>query len=225
MRRIVLLLLCGILIVPPVYAAPCYGTKMPLQNGFFAGGQTYMLLKRYLSHDAGRIRSTQHFLLVSYGVTDWFSIDLKGGAGNIKQHRPTGDEIDYPMNFAGGYGFRVRLYNDEKNKIVFGFQHISVHPHTAEVAEPNKAILDDWQFSLLGSHAFGRFTPYAGARWSRTDLIHRVFGNKKRYIGDLAKSVGAITGCDIGLTDKIWINVEGQFIDAKAAAVSLNFAF
>lgn len=33
------------------------------------------------------------------------SIDLKGGAGNIKQHPVGSDEIDYPANFAGGMAF------------------------------------------------------------------------------------------------------------------------
>ena len=88
------------------YAAPCYGTRLPEKNEFDLGLQNYTILKRYQENDLGKLRSTQDFLLLSYGVFDWFSIDLKGGAGDIKQHPLGADEVRYSTNFAGG---RVRL--------------------------------------------------------------------------------------------------------------------
>jgi hypothetical protein len=199
---------------------------MPEKNKFFAGLQSHSIFKRYLEDDYGKLRSTQYFLLVSYGVFDWLSIDLKGGAGNIKQHPLGSDEIDYTSNFAGGYGFRLRFFDKNDYKMVFGFQHISVHPKSTHLGDvKNSAILDDWQVSLLVSRDFKRFTPYMGTRWSRVDYIHNVLGERKRRMSDLTKDMGVILGCDIPLTARTWINLEGQALDSEAAAVSLNFSF
>jgi len=208
------------------YAAPCYGTKMPQRKELFSGLQSHTIFKRYLEDEFGKIRSAQYFLLLSYGVYDWFSIDLKGGAGNIKQHPVGSDELDYPSGFAGGYGFRLKLYTREKNKIVFGFQHISVHPKSIRIGDiRHKAILDDWQYSLLVSHGFKKLTPYLGARWSRIDYIHRIEGARKRLMSDLTKSTGFIFGFDIPVAQKIWLNLEGQAFDSEAFAFSLNYNF
>ncbi len=212
--------------VLPSYAAPCYGTKMPQRKELFSGLQSHTIFKRYLEDEFGKIRGAQYFLLLSYGVYDWFSIDLKGGAGNIKQHPVGSDELDYPSSFAGGYGFRLKLYTREKNKIVFGFQHISVHPKSIRIGDiRHKAILDDWQYSLLVSHDFKKLTPYLGARWSRIDYIHRIEGTRKRLMSDLTKSAGFIFGFDIPVAQKIWLNLEGQAFDSEAFAFSLNYNF
>lgn len=227
------------------YAAPCYGTKMPEKNKFFAGVGNHTIFKRYLEDEFGKVRSTQNFLLISYGVFDWFTIDLKGGAGNIKQHPIGSDEVDYASNFAGGYGLRLRLYDDEKSnpvrnteytrnknkisngaKVVFGFQHISVHPKSTHLGiDRNKAILDDWQVSLLASRDCKKITPYLGVRWSRIDYIHRVVDTRKRRMSDLTKSAGLIYGLDLAITERAWINLEGSAFDSEALAFSINFKF
>ena len=209
-----------------VQAAPCYGTKMPQKKQFFTGLQNHTLLKRYLEDDYGNLRSSQNFLLVSYGIFDWLSVDLKGGAGDIKQHPLGVSEVDYSTGFAGGYGFRLRLLNKEKTKVVFGFQHISVHPKRTYVAGvKNKAILDDWQVSMLASYDFKYLTPYLGTRWSRVDYIHWVDEVRKRKMSDLSRSVGLIFGFDVPFTQKLWLNLEGQFFDSDAFACSLNYSF
>ncbi len=209
-----------------IYAAPCYGTRMPRQKEFSVGLQSHSILKRYLENEYGKLRSLQQFLLLSLGVFDWLAIDLKGGAGDIKQ-RPVGSsEIDYPYGFSGGYGFRLKLYDAKKIRSVFGFQHISVHPKSKEVAGvKNKAILDDWQFSFLVSRSLGRVLPYAGARWSRVDYIHRAGSERKRKMSDFTKSIGLIVGLDLNLTKESWLNLEGEFFDSEAFAVSLNHDF
>lgn len=208
------------------YAAPCYGTRMPKKKQLSWGLEVYSIMKRDLEEDIGRIKSFQHFLLLSCGITDWFSIDLKGGCGKIKQHPSGGEEISYPTNFAGGYGLRLRVYEKENFKAVFGFQHISVHPKSKhEGNEKNQAVLDDWQISLLASYGFKRLTPYLGARWSRVDYIHRVDGQRKRVMSDLGESIGLIAGIDIGLSDKCWLNFEGQALDGQAFAASINYSF
>lgn len=207
-------------------AAPCYGTKMPEQSKFFGGVQTYIIFNRYLEASRGELRSTQHFFQLSWGVYDWLSIDLKGGAGNIKQHPFGSDEIDYTSSFAGGYGFRVKLYDENKTKIVFGFQHISVHPKATHLnGTKNRAVLDDWQTSILASYDLTKFTPYLGIKLSRMDYIHWVEEDRKREMSDLTKTLGLVCGLDIPLSRNTWLNLEGQFLDSEAAAISVNFSF
>ncbi len=214
------------LLVTNCYATSCYGTKMPQQKKFFMGAQTHSIFKRYLEDEFGKLRSTQHFFLLSYGVFDWLSVDLKGGAGNIKQHPVGSDEVDYASAFAGGYGFRFRVYEKKNLKAVFGFQHISVHPRSKHVGSiRNKAILDDWQISLLGSYSFSKITPYLGTKWSRVDYIHRVEGNRKRRMSDLTKDIGLVAGFDLPVAERIWLNLEGQCLDGEALAVSFNYSF
>jgi hypothetical protein len=199
---------------------------MPQQKEFFMGLQTRAIFKRYLENEYGKLRSLQHFLLLSYGVFDWLSIDLKGGAGYIKQHPVGSDEVDYPSSFAGGYGFRLKLYEREKVKMVFGFQHISVHPKKVHLgATKHQAVLDDWQYSFLASYDFKKITPYLGTRWSRLDYIHWQEEDRKRKMSDLTKDIGLILGLNFHLTQKIWLNLEGSFFDSEAVAASLNFSF
>ncbi len=226
MRRLLLTLILTLCLLSSSYSAPCYGTKMPRKKEFFAGAQTHSILKRYLENEFGKLRSTQHFILLSYGVYDWLSIDLKGGTGNIKQRPVRSDKVDYVSNFAGGYGFRLKLYDQQNLKMVFGFQHISVHPKSTHLGDVrNKAILDDWQVSLLASRDFPKITPYLGTKWSRLDYIHRTGDSRKRAMSDLTKSMGLVFGFDIPVTEKVWINLEGQFFDSVALAFSVNCNF
>lgn len=225
----ILFVICILFIVifnPVCYGAPCYSTNMPEKNKAQLGLQSYTVFKRYLEKGEGKLRSSQEFLLLSYGVFDWLSIDLKGGAGNIKQHPVGGDELVYPTYLGGGYGFRLRIFEEKNTKVVFGFQHISVHPKTIYVGEvKHKAVLDDWQLSLRASHCFRKITPYLGTRWSRLDYIHWQDGERNRVKSASNKSVGLITGMDFALTEKLWLNLEGQFFDSEALAVSLNYNF
>ncbi len=221
------LVLCALIFLTgDIYAAPCYGTRLPKKKQFSVGLESYSIFKRYLENEYGKVRSLQQFVLISAGIFDWLAIDLKGGAGNIKQ-RPSGSlEIDYPYGFSGGYGFRLKFYDAKNIKSVFGFQHISIHPGSRHVdGVKNKAILDDWQVSLLVSRSIGRLEPYAGARWSRLDYIHRVGSERKRKMSDLTKSAGFILGLNLGLSERSWLNLEGQFLDSQALAVSLNHSF
>jgi len=226
MRKVFLFVILIVCFTVTSHAAPCYGTKMPSPKEFFIGLQAHSVLKRQLEDEYGKLRSMQYFFLISYGVYDWLSIDLKGGAGNIKQRPETGEKIDYSTYLGGGYGFRIRFYNRKNSKMVFGFQHISIHPNTVLIgAAKHKAVLDDWQFSFLVSRDFRKFTPYLGAKWSRLDYIHWVDKNRKRVQSDLTKSIGFIAGVDLPLGDKVWLNFEGQLFDGEAVASSLNFKF
>lgn len=208
------------------YAAPSYGTKMPEKKQFFFGGQTHWVGGRELEDASGEIKSLQHFLLISYGITDWLSLDFKGGAGDTHQMPDGGDEISYPAFMAGGYGFRLKVYEKERIKAVFGFQHISVHPYSVFIGNvKNKAVIDDWQLSFLASREFEYATPYAGFYWSRMDYIHWVEDDRNRVKSDLNKSIGLITGFDVPLRENVWLNIEGQFLSAQAASASVHFSF
>ena len=208
------------------YAAPCYGTRMPSKHEFFSGLEAYLIFERELEKDQGKVRSSQSFFLISYGIFDWLSLDLKIGAGGIRRYGAAADNIDYSARFDGGYGFRMRLYEKDKLRLVTGFQHISVHPETVRSnGKKYKAVLDDWQVSLLGSYDFSFITPYLGTRLSRTDYINWIDNNRKRHMSDTGKSAGLITGIDIAVTDKMWINAEASFFDSEALAISLNARF
>jgi hypothetical protein len=199
---------------------------MPEKNQLFGGVQTYSVLKRCLENQNGKMRSLQNFVLISYGIYDWLCIDLKAGEGYIKQQPSGAERIDYAAYLGGGYGFRMGLYDNQKTKIAFGFQHISVHPHKVHKnGIKRKSVLDDWQFSLLASRDFSRFSPYLGTRWSTMDYILWENGERNRVKSDRTKNAGLIVGVDIPLSEKAWLNVEGSFFDAEAFATSLNFGF
>lgn len=221
-----LFVFCLAYLVSPCHAAPSYGTKMPQKNQFHFGGQTYSVQQRDLEGQNGDMSSLQHFMLISYGITDWFSLDFKGGAGDTHQTPIGGNEISYPAYMAGGYGFRVRVYDQEATKVVFGFQHISVHPYSVFIGSvKHKAVIDDWQLSFLISRELERLTPYLGMRWSRMDYIHWVEDERNRVKSDLDESIGLIVGMDIPVHERVWLNFEGQFFDAEAVAASINFHF
>ena len=111
MKRWILFAVVFLMGVPAALAAPTYGTKMPKANQAFWGLQTYTIFSQHLNKDQGDVRSQQEHILLSYGVTDWFSLDLKWSAGTVEHEANSGDKIKYndPV-WGGGYGFRLRLY-------------------------------------------------------------------------------------------------------------------
>lgn len=208
-------------------AAPAYGTRMPERFQWFVGGQTHYVSERTLEGDHGEIRGLQHFLNLSFGVTDWLCLDVKGGAGNIRHERISGRDLAYPTFVGGGYGFRLRLYEQAKTKAVFGFQHISIHPYTRNVGEDkHKSVLDDWQLSCLVSYAVNqKWTPYAGAKVSRMDHIYWKNGERDRIKSDESRAWGMVLGTDWNVTERVWINVEAQALDVEAVSASVNIEF
>lgn len=226
MKKIIFCFLSIVLFQSAANAAPCYGTKLPQKNKLFAMVESHSLFKRQLENSFGKMRSQQEFYGMSYGIFDWLSIDLKAGAGNIKQHPQDANEVDYSASFAGGYGLRLKFFDKDNFKAVLGFQHISVHPkHTYVNGVKNRAILDDWQWSILGSYSFKWLTPYLGTRWSRVDYIHWIGEDRKRHMSAGDREIGLIYGLDIPFTQKIWLNLEGSSFDSDAFSCSLNYSF
>lgn len=212
--------------VAEVKAAPCYGTSMLKKGERLKAVEANIIFNRDLDKSHGELESSQYFLDLSYGFTDRISIDLKVGAGDIL-HRPDDSyKINYDAHFAGGYGFRVLIYDDPKRglKGVCGFQHISVHPPTERSnGDENKAIVDDWQISALISKDFSFITPYLGAKVSRCDIIHTVGGERGRKKSD--DLLGVVLGTDIKLGNNLRLNMEGRAIDETAFSARLDFLF
>lgn len=223
----VIILLGSMFCARNVCAAPAYGTRMPEAKAFFIGGQTHQVFERDLEANHGDIQSLQHFLNISYGVTDWFTLDLKGGAGNVAHDRLGLNDLDYASFVGGGYGFRVRLWETEKVKGVAGFQHISIHPYSRNVGEDKyKSVIDDWQLSATVSYQVGdRWMPYAGGKVSRMDNIQWTNGERDRIKSDESRAFGLILGADWEINEKVWINVEGQALDVQALSTSINVRF
>ncbi len=212
---------------PQAQAAPAYGTRMPRQQEFFVGAQTHYVAQRALEGDNGEMRSLQHFLNISLGLTDWLTLDLKGGCGNVRHENEDQVDLSYATFVGGGYGFRLRVFEKENIKGVFGFQHISIHPYSRNIGETkHKSVLDDWQLSFLVSWAAHEaVTPYGGVKVSRMDNIHWENGERNRIKSDESQSWGVIVGADIQVSPRVWVNLEAQALDGEAVSAGLNFRF
>lgn len=227
MRRIFILLSFFLISQFRIYAAPAYGTDMPHKGGITMGYQANLVFNHKLSDSRGSIKSSQHFLDLSYGVYDWFTFDGKMGVGDIIQNGGCLPKIPYDSYLGGGYGFRVLLLDNPKDKtrVVFGFHHISIHPHCKKL-DGNKyeALLDDWQFSVLGSKDFGIINPYLGLKVSRFDLVYKV-NHKDRKRRPPYYYAGPIAGCNVRLKDNISLNVEGRFIDENSLSAGVYYSY
>ncbi len=228
MARKVLMCIMGLLLTAgAASAAPAYGTKMPEKNKIFWGYQHYTITGRDLNKDHGTLKSQQDHILLSYGITDWFSLDLKASLGTVKHKDGSGSETEYnnPL-WGGGYGFRVRLFERGAFKSVAGFQHISIHPKTVKKnGEKNNAILDDWQGSWLISYDIQKLTPYVGVRYGTADYIHRLNNDADRVLTAEGRRTDLVLGLDLPVAEKVWLNIEGAAGAGEAFAASVHFCF
>ncbi|OIO37341.1 MAG: hypothetical protein AUJ75_04400 [Candidatus Omnitrophica bacterium CG1_02_49_10] len=223
----IIIALFALFISAPAHTAPVYGTTMPEMDRWIYGFETNIIFDRDLENDYGNVSSRQYFADMSYAPYDWLSFDFKIGVGDAANSRTGSDKIVYNPHFAGGYGFRLRLFEtpDTGYKGVFGFQHISVHPTSSDIrGSEHEAILDDWQLSLIVSKHIRRFTPYAGIKLSRLDLIHKISGQRKREMAD-GPYLGLAAGADIKINDIFTLNIEGRVIDEAAFSTSITRRF
>jgi len=209
-------------------ASPAYGTKMPVKKEVFLGLQHCYLKDLNLDNSAGSVRSHQNYFTLSYGLLDWLSLDLKASLYSSFRHDPdAGERMEYnnPI-WGGGYGFRIKAYESGPVKAVVGFQHFSIHPKTVKAnGEKNNGILEDWQGSALVSYTLKYFTPYIGARYMLTDYIHSRNDERKMIKSDQGRRVGLITGMDIPLTRRVWVNIESAWQDGKSVAAGIFCRF
>ncbi len=227
MRNSVILLIAVLSFPASADAAPAYGTDMPAKGKIRAGYQANIVLKHELKEGYGKISSGQHYLDVSYGVLDWLTLDGKAGIGDTDRKGGNVADVDYGYSFAGGYGFRLRLYDNEEHgvRIVGGFHHISVHPRDTDIGTDRyESFLDDWQLDLLCSKRFGRFTPYAGGKASVFEHVYRVNKGDRKRVSPKYNG-GVIAGFDMKVKDNVTINVEGRFIDEDAVSAGIYYSF
>lgn len=217
----------SILIVNNLMAAPCYGTHMPQKKKWFGGIEYNFVIERKFQHNHGRVKNPGQLLMLSYGVFDWLSIDLKGGSGKITYKDSEYGDQEFSTSFSGGYGFRIRLREDkDKNiKIVTGFQHISVHPKRVHTTDGRyTVVVDEWQGSCLGSMQIKQFNPYLGFKYETYDLIRWINdANRKRYKSE--DNWGLVLGTDFWIKKNLKLNLEYHLLDEKAASISVGFDF
>ncbi len=207
-------------------AAPLYGPEMPARWRAHVGLETNQVLRTDMRKGLGEARSGQYFLNASCGVTDWFSLDGKLGIGSMEFDTRESGHFDLTTGFAGGYGCRLRVYDDQeaRTRAILGFQHICVHPRQNVVdTVKHSSIWDEWQFSLLASRGIGRFEPYVGIKASQLYIIRKDrFSDGSSWNG--AKNhFGIIGGTAIDITKSIFCVVEARFIDETAVTAAVNY--
>jgi hypothetical protein len=210
-----------------IYAAPTDGTNIPYKGKYITGYQNNTIFKHDLAGSYGNIKSSQNYYTLSYGVFDWLTLDGKIGFGDVKEKGGDHPKVDHNYGFAGGYGFRLRVLDDIKNKvsIVTGFQHTSTHPASRDLnGDKREAIYEDWQGSMVASKDIGRITPFAGAKISYGDLIQKT-NEIDRKVRPPAYYAGAIIGCNVKLTKNTYISVEGHFIDETSLSSGIYYTF
>jgi hypothetical protein len=210
-------------------AAPSGGTRLPAKYSVELGYEYNMMFKRRLDRSYGDLKTQDNFYTASFGVTDWLSLDGKIGMGDVIEkggsHLP---KLEYNTGFAGGYGLRVRVFEDRRYgvRVIAGFQHISVHPQDRSAGNDKyESFLDDWQVSGLAAWDFKHFTVYAGIKGSDCEIVYKINkDDKKRRPSD--SHIGLITGAEIYIFDrKARLGVEGRFFDEAAVSASASLIF
>ncbi len=210
-----------------LFPAPVCGTHMPEKKQFICGLEESIIIDRNLDNDEGATNGKRSFFTLSYGVFPWLSFDGKIGMGDVDWERIGSDSLSYSTNFAGGYGFRIKAY-ENKNldiKSLLGFQHISVHPNAEnQTTEKHEVIIDEWQGSIVISKDLKSTVPYLGARYGSIDFIKWVNEvNRKRIKSE--KELGIILGIDYWLDKKTKLNLEGIFLDGEEVTFGISRDF
>lgn len=227
LKRLVCVIIVMVFAGGNAQAAPTYGTDMPKKRQISEGYQTNIMFKHDLADTYGNVKSVQHYFDISYGVADWFALDGKIGLGDTLRKGGIHPKIDYRYGFAGGYGFRILVFEEAKNSVkgVLGFHHICVHPSSRNLnGDKHQGILDDWQCSFVTSKDIGRLTPFLGIKGSTNDYICKVNEiDRKRRPPEYY--VGLIVGCSARLCGGISVRVEGRFIDESAMTAGAYYTF
>lgn len=200
---------------------------MPEKRHWIWGVQADLLLDRDLDNGRGGVKGNRYFVTGSYALLEWLSIDGKIGAGGARWENSSPGNLSFDTGFAGAYGFRVKVYEDKKDdiKVVAGFQHISVHPHAASMGNDDyKAIIDEWQGSLLFSKCIGMFETYLGPRYGSLDFIKWVNDHDRNRIKSEDK-VGLVMGMDYVITKDVRFNIETVFFDGEKLSFAISRDF
>ncbi|MBN2453291.1 MAG: hypothetical protein JXB40_03410 [Candidatus Omnitrophica bacterium] len=235
-RSISAAILCGALVMGPLEmlsAAPSNGTHFPERGRIESGYGYNAMFKRPLSHSFGDLSTYDQFYMLTFGVYDWLAVDGQAGLGGITEKNGKLPTLEYNTGFAGGYGFRVKAFENKRwgARIIWGFQHISVHPCDRSINDDKyESFLDDWQLSAVAAKDFYRsgsrvLTAYAGIKGSDCEIVYKLNKHdKKRVSSD--RHIGLITGLDIYIFgNKARVGVEGRFFDETALSASASYLF
>ncbi|MFH0732951.1 MAG: hypothetical protein V2A72_08585 [Candidatus Omnitrophota bacterium] len=210
------------------YAMPTDGPTMPEEGKFKIGVQSNMLFEKQMKRPKGEVESEQYFSLLSYAPSGWFCLDFRTGWGSIKFKPEGSDTINYNTAFAGGYGFRAKVIDGAKYipDILWGFQHISVHPDPRKVNEVKHEIcMDDWQVSVICAKKYSFFYPYAAVKYSKAVLTRITSPENERKRSGSVDRVGLAIGSDFSLGDHIVVSIEGRLFDEQALNANLSWRF
>ena len=200
---------------------------MPKEKQWIWGAEGDFLIDRNLDNNQGGTSGNRYFLKGSYGVFEWICFDGKIGVGDVSWRNSDPGNLDYDTRFAGGYGFRIKGYENKDLgiKTVIGFQHISVHPPTQDLGnDKHRVIIDDWQGSALISKDISNLTPYLGARYGTVDYIKWVNEHDRKRIKS-EKKLGLVIGADYLIAKDTRLNIEGDFIDGEEVSVGISRDF
>ncbi len=211
-----------------LWAAPSNGARFP-PNGKIESGYEYnTIFERPLARSFGDLESQNNFYTLSFGVFDWLVVDGKAGIGDIIESDGKLPKLKYNTGFAGGYGFRVRVFANEEwgLRAILGGQHISVHSQDRSIDNDKyEAFLDDWQISALIAKDFKYLTLYTGMKGSDCQIVYKLNKHDKKRVSS-GSHVGLITGAELYLFDgKARIGAEGRFFDETALSASASWLF
>ncbi|MDD5495651.1 MAG: hypothetical protein PHP46_00955 [Candidatus Omnitrophica bacterium] len=210
-------------------AAPSNGTRFPPARKVELGYEYNAMFERPLDRSYGELKTQDHFYTVSFGVSDWFSLDGKIGIGDVtasaNDHLP---RLEYNTGFAGGYGFRIKAFDYKRwgIRLITGFQHISVHPQDRSADDDKyECFLDDWQVSGIVAKDWRSVTAYVGMKGSDCEIVYKLnkHDKKRRYSKE---HLGLITGLELYFFDnKARVNLEGRFFDETALSAAVSYLF
>jgi len=207
------------------YAVPIKGPYFLKRGKLEIGQETNIMYRRDIEDITAKIKSSQFFFFFAFGLFDWLNIEAKFGTGDIADDQYNGQKFYYNYNWGGGYGFRIRVYESENIKFIFGVHHASIHPDPNKNTDnlTHRAILDETQFDLNLALKGQRFTPYVGAKVSRARLIRRIDGERATLKQE--ENYGIIGGFDYMFGKNTRLNIEGRFIDEYAITCGIGYTF
>lgn len=230
MRRLIsmVVLMSSISLTKPLFSAPTCGTVMPQSRKFQYGATVNSIFKYKMSNsvDKVNVKSNQAFFTLSYGIFDRLCFDGKIGIGEIRGDKTNNINLDYDLGWGGGYGFRVKAYENEMNKIkiICGVHHISIHPTSEEVNSVKyKSILDDNQIDTIVSKEYDFGIPYVGCKVSKSRLLRR--DNSESSSMHSRVKVGLILGYDLKTGENAYLNIETRLIDETAFNIGISRMF
>ena len=214
------------LCINSAFAIPAEGNFLPSVHRWVWGVQYNNILRRDFNKVESKTSSIQYFIKGSFGLTQKLFFDGKIGWGNIQLKCEDGINNDFPTNFSGGYGLRYLCYENEDFglKSIFGFQHISCHPHK-DVIDNIKyyAIWDEWQGTGLLIKCWDKAAIYFGPQYSVAQLKYKEDDQRCRLKSE--DTWGVLIGGDYQVRKNININIESRFFDEWALNLGINVKF